>query len=68
MTSHDHVIDPHDLDPDSVTADDADQRAVDPDEIDEIPVPLDADPEVPIEDALEQHQSVPLDDERIDGG
>lgn len=66
MTSHDHVIDPHDLDLDVTAVIDADERPVDPDDVDDVPVPFDIAPDVPIEDALEQHQTVRLDDE-LDG-
>ena len=61
MTSHDHVIDPHDLDVNAVI--DADERPADPDDDVDVPVPLDLAAEVPIEDALEQHQPVRLDDD-----
>jgi hypothetical protein len=41
-----------------------DERMVDDERVDEIPVPLDPPFEVPTADALEQGQTVILDDER----
>ncbi|NNE10723.1 MAG: hypothetical protein HKN41_00580 [Ilumatobacter sp.] len=71
MTDNEHDIDPHDLDTESVAADDADERYVDPEEAGvgaaDVPVPLDVDVEVPTADAIDQHRSVPLDDDRAEG-